>query len=208
VENERNNQPHSEGGDNSNTGATAQSSNLTTADATNGGNAGDVPSDEEGGNNVGDNPTAARNDQPVAEGGVDPRNLCQTVEMLLEEDVELEFPNMVMGQPLNLEQHKAKVKEVSEKAWFDRATQEGADLQNRELELGPSDKWRIKRSCASGCWLACFPSWLNGTDLPRDVFRDNIRLHMNWMPDHLPSAAMVEGELRFLAKIIFSGIHI
>ena len=74
-------------------GATAQSSDPTAADATNGGDAGDTSSDIEDGTQVGDNPLADGNDQPATEGGVDPRNLCPTVEMLLEEDVGLEVSN-------------------------------------------------------------------------------------------------------------------
>jgi hypothetical protein len=88
--------------------------------------------------------------------------------------------SMVEGQPLNLEQHKAKVKEAREKARFDRATQECAYLKKREEELGPSEVLCLQ------VLVHLFSSWLNEMDLSRDVFRDNTRLHMNWMPEHLP----------------------
>ena len=94
--------------------------------------------------------------------------------------------SMCEGKPLNLEQHQANVKEASMQARIKRANRENAYLQKREEEKGPSEKWRIKRSCHSGCWLACFPSWLNGTILSRNEFRDNCCLRMNWMPEHLP----------------------
>ena len=56
-------------------GATAQSSDSTAADAMNGGDTGDASINVEEGTQMGENPPAAGNDPTAAEGGVDPRNL-------------------------------------------------------------------------------------------------------------------------------------
>ena len=124
----------------------------------------------------------------VKQGGLAIRNPVDTALIMFnasqaatEELVE----SMMEGKSLNLELHQGKVKAASQKAREERGERERAYLRERE-ERGTSEKWRIKRSCLSGSWLTCTPSYLNGTELSADEYRDNVRLRYNLKPLNLP----------------------
>jgi hypothetical protein len=50
------------------------------------------------------------------------------------------------------------------------------------LKDNEDEKRRLKRTKETGIWLSVFPSTLNGTDLSRDEFRDNIRIRLGLAP--------------------------
>jgi hypothetical protein len=124
----------------------------------------------------------------VKRGGIALRNPVETAEILIEasrEATEELVESMMEGKHLNLVAHKEKVKSACEKARKERAEREFLAVKQRE-ETGPSEKWRLRRSILSGSWLTCTPSWVNGTELSADEFRDNLRLRYNLKPLYIP----------------------
>ncbi|KAL3795565.1 hypothetical protein ACHAWO_009861 [Cyclotella atomus] len=125
----------------------------------------------------------------VKRGGLAIRNPVETAVPLYESSKSATselVESMLEGKSLNLALHQEKVKLASEEARKTRAHLESALLREREEDMGPSEKWRIRRSSASGTWLTCLPSWVNGTELSKDEFQDNIRLRYNLKPLCIP----------------------
>lgn len=125
----------------------------------------------------------------VKRGGLAIRNPVETAIPLYESSksaTSVLVESMLEGRLLNIAAHQEQVKLASAETRQERANREIAVLREREEAGGPSEKWRIRRSEASGAWLTCLPSWVNGTELSADEFRDNVRLRYNLKPLYIP----------------------
>ena len=58
----------------------------------------------------------------------------------------------------------------------------------RQKELtGGQDRNRLHRANRNGSWLSAIPHRLNGTELSREEFQDNLRLRYGLMPQDIPA---------------------
>ena len=56
------------------------------------------------------------------------------------------------------------------------------ELDRRKELAGGQEINRLHRATRNGVWLSTVPHRLNGTELSREEFRDNLRLRYRMMP--------------------------
>ena len=53
--------------------------------------------------------------------------------------------------------------------------------------MGGQERNRLHRATINGVWLSVIPHRLNGTELSREEFQDNLRLRYGLMPQDIPA---------------------
>ena len=61
-----------------------------------------------------------------------------------------------------------------------------ADLAIQKDLTGGQERYRLHRATSNGSWISAVPHRLNGTELSREEFRDNLRLRYGLMPQDMP----------------------
>ena len=64
---------------------------------------------------------------------------------------------------------------------------EVSELYDRQEQAVRQEKNRLHRATMNGAWLSVVPHCLNGTELSREEFRDNLRLRYGLMPQDIPA---------------------
>ena len=62
-----------------------------------------------------------------------------------------------------------------------------SEMYDRQYQAGRQEKNRLHRATRNGAWLSAVPHFLNGTELSREEFRDNLRLRYGLMPQDIPA---------------------
>ena len=62
-----------------------------------------------------------------------------------------------------------------------------SELYDRQEQTGRQDKSLLHRATRNGAWLSAAHHRLNGTELSREAFRDNLRLRYGLMPQDIPA---------------------
>ena len=62
-----------------------------------------------------------------------------------------------------------------------------SELFKRQGKAVRQEKNRLHRATRNGAWLSAVHHRLNGTELSREEFRDNIRLRYGMMPQDIPA---------------------
>ena len=61
------------------------------------------------------------------------------------------------------------------------------EIDMRKEMAGGQERNRLHRAIRNGSWLSAVPHRLNGTELSREKFRDNLRLGYGLMPQDIPA---------------------
>ena len=93
--------------------------------------------------------------------------------------------SLLDGDTLSWADHRKCTRDAARAGRIERTKAEEAALLERARGLSIVDLHRMKRKRKSGRWLTAMPDSLNGTELCRDEFRDNLRLRYNLQPKHL-----------------------
>jgi hypothetical protein len=91
------------------------------------------------------------------------------------------------GADLDVQAHAAEATLHRRQLHKTKDKAEEAQLQALCAAARPTAARRMKRSTETGAWLTAMPSTLNGTELAKDEFRDNIRLRFGLPPLSLPT---------------------
>ena len=62
-----------------------------------------------------------------------------------------------------------------------------SELFERQEQAGRQEKNRLHRSTRNGAWISAVPHRLNGMELSREEFQDNLRLRYGLMPQNIPT---------------------
>ena len=62
-----------------------------------------------------------------------------------------------------------------------------SELFELQEQAGRQEKNRLHRETRNGAWLSAVPHRLNGTELSREEFRDNLCLRYGLMPQDIPA---------------------
>ena len=62
-----------------------------------------------------------------------------------------------------------------------------AEILKRQEQAGGQEKNRLHRATRNGAWLSAVPHRLNGRELSRDEFQDNLCLRYGLMPQDIPA---------------------
>ena len=62
-----------------------------------------------------------------------------------------------------------------------------AELDRKKELAGGQDIKRLHRARRNGAWLSAVPHCLNGTELSRDEFQDNLRHRYGLMSQDIPT---------------------
>ena len=62
-----------------------------------------------------------------------------------------------------------------------------AEIFKRQEQAGGQEKNRLHRATRNGAWLSAVPHRINGTELSREEFLDNLRLRYGLMPQDIPA---------------------
>ena len=62
-----------------------------------------------------------------------------------------------------------------------------AEVFSQQEQAGVQERNRLHRAIRNGSWLSAVPHRLNGTELSREKFRDNLRLGYGLMPQDIPA---------------------
>ena len=68
------------------------------------------------------------------------------------------------------------------------------ELARRKELAGGQERNRLCRATSNGAWLSAVPHRLNGTELYREEFRDNLGLRYGLMPQDIPATCDDCGE--------------
>ena len=61
------------------------------------------------------------------------------------------------------------------------------DIFKRQEQAGHQEKNRLHRETRNGAWLSTVPDRLNGTELSREEFQDNLCLRYGLVPQDIPA---------------------
>ena len=90
------------------------------------------------------------------------------------------------GLDLDIEEHQRTVQQARKKAIKERVRKESEECDRQVENADKREENRIQRAKASGGWLTCVPTHLNGTVLSREEFTDNVRYRNGFEPTNLP----------------------
>ena len=62
-----------------------------------------------------------------------------------------------------------------------------SELYDRQEQAYRQEKNRLRMATRNGAWISAAPHRLNGTELSREEFRDNLRLRYGLMPQDIPA---------------------
>ena len=96
--------------------------------------------------------------------------------------------SLLGGTALNYVSHRACVRGSSMGKRKERKHVELADLARQKELAGGQERYRLHRATVNGAWLSSVPHCLNGTELSREEFRDNIRFRYGLMLQDIPTA--------------------
>ena len=88
---------------------------------------------------------------------------------------------------LNYIGYRACVRRASAAARRERNNADIAELVRQKELSGGHDRNRLHREKSNGAWLSAVPHRLNGTELSREEFRDNLCLRYGLMPQDIPA---------------------
>ena len=91
------------------------------------------------------------------------------------------------GYVLNYVGHRPCVRKVSQLVRMSKRIAEMSDLFERQEQAGGQDKNRLHRSIRNGALLRAVSHSLNGTELSREEFQDNLFLKYGLMPQDNPA---------------------
>ena len=95
--------------------------------------------------------------------------------------------SLLGGSVLNYLGHRACVRKASQSARLSKRVVEMPELYDRQEQAGQQQKNRLHRETRIGAWLSAVPNCLNGTELSREEFRDNLCLRYGLMPQDIPA---------------------
>ena len=95
--------------------------------------------------------------------------------------------SLLKGTPFVLPEYIKSNREARTKAQTAREQRE-VGIFSRFLEPRPSHlQRRLQRTTETGAWLTTLPTWMNGTTLTAEEFRDSLRMRYGLQPHRLPS---------------------
>ena len=83
--------------------------------------------------------------------------------------------------------HRACVRKASQSMRLSKRIVEMSELFERQEQAGRQEKNLLHRATRNGAWLSAVPHRLNGTELSREEFRDNLCLRYGLMPQDIPA---------------------
>ena len=95
--------------------------------------------------------------------------------------------SLLGGSVINYVGHRVFVRKASQTARLSKRSVEIAKIFKRQELAGGQEKNHLHRSTRNGAWLSTVPRRLNGTELSREEFRDNLRLRYGFMPQDIPA---------------------
>ena len=95
--------------------------------------------------------------------------------------------SLLGGSVLNYVGHRACVRKASQSARLSKRIFEMSELFKRQEQAGRQEKKRLHRKMRNRAWLSAVPHRLNGTELSREEFRDNLCLRYGLMPQDIPA---------------------
>ncbi|MEJ2330924.1 MAG: hypothetical protein P8Z33_13945, partial [Gammaproteobacteria bacterium] len=90
--------------------------------------------------------------------------------------------SLLEGTALSYTAHRTQVRLSRTQARATRAAAESEILNQRQVMANQTVKNRLERGKHTGAWLTVIPNTLNGTELSREEFRDNLRLRFGFLP--------------------------
>ena len=84
--------------------------------------------------------------------------------------------SLLGGSVLNYVGHRACVRKASQSARLIKRIAELSDLFERQEQAVQQEKNRLHRATRNGAWLSAITHLLNGTELSREEFWDNLCL--------------------------------
>ena len=95
--------------------------------------------------------------------------------------------SLLGGSVLNYVSHRECVRKTSQLARLSKQITEMSELFKWQEQAGRQEKKCLRRATRNGAWLSAVPHHLNGTELSREEFQDNIRLRYGMMPQDIPA---------------------
>ena len=91
------------------------------------------------------------------------------------------------GSVLNYVGHRSCRCKASQSARLSKRIVELSDIFKLQEQAGDQDKNRLHMEMRNGAWLSAVTHLLNGTELSREEFRDNLCLRYGLMPQDIPA---------------------
>ena len=91
------------------------------------------------------------------------------------------------GSVINYVGHRTCVRKASQSDRPSKRIAELSDLFEQQEQDGQQEKNRLHRATRNGAWLSAVPHRLDGTELSRGEFRDNLCLRYGLMPQDIPA---------------------
>ena len=86
---------------------------------------------------------------------------------------------------LNYVGHRACLRKASQTARIRKRSVELANIFKRQEQAGGQEKNCLRRATRNGALLSALPHRLNGMELSREEFQDNLRLRYGLMPQEI-----------------------
>ena len=94
--------------------------------------------------------------------------------------------SLLGGTILNYVGHRACVRKASQTERRHNMCVELGEVARQKKQAGGQERNRLHRATRNGAWLCAVPHRLNGTELSREEFRDNLRLRYGLTPQDIP----------------------
>ena len=95
--------------------------------------------------------------------------------------------SLLGGSVLNYVGHRACVRKASQMLRLTKRSVDLSEIFKRQEQTWGRERNRLHRATRNGAWLSAITHRLNGTELSREEFWDNLCLRYGLMPQDIPA---------------------